>query len=88
MALTLNHQTVAQFVTRLRKRIAAADKLEKARLATWLYDRFAAGDITQAQIRTAFDLDTTAKWEAFRDKIIALRDYYIGVTQDTWEVTE
>lgn len=88
MALNLNHQTVDQFVARLKRRINAADKLEKARLATWLYNRYQAGDITKAQIRTAFELDTEEKWTAFRDKILALHDYYLGVTESEWEVPE
>ena len=79
MALVLKHQTAAQFVARLRERYRNSSREECARLAAWLYDRFAAGDITQAQIRTAFGLDTTAKWTAFRDKILALRDHWLAI---------
>lgn len=79
MAITLNHQTIAQFVSRLRRRWDSANKDERARLATWLYNRFLAGDITQAQIRTAFELDTTEKWTAFRDKILSLHDHYLAI---------
>ena len=85
MALDLKHQTAAQFVDRLKTRFRAAEKYERARLATWLYNRFTAGDITQAQIRTAFELDTTAKWTAFRDRLIALREHYLAIEAEMAE---
>jgi len=85
MALTLKHQTAAQFVERLKARFKAAERYDKARIAAWLYDRFAAGDITQVQIRTAFDLNTTAKWEAFRDRLIALRTHYLAIEAEVSE---
>lgn len=79
MAITLKHQTMAAFVARVRTRWENSSKDQKAKLATWLYNRFLAGDITQAQIRTAFELDTTEKWIAFRDKILALHDHYLAI---------
>ena len=85
MALDLKHQTAAQFVERFKARFKAAEKAEKARLATWLYNRFDAGDVTQTQIRNAFDLDTTAKWTAFRDRLIALRAHYLAIDAEVAE---
>lgn len=82
MALTLNHQTAAQFIARLRKRWDELSKYDKAKLATWLYNRYLAGDITVLQIRTAFELDTTEKWTAFRDKILALHNYYLVIESE------
>jgi hypothetical protein len=79
MALILNHQTPAQFIARFREAYREADKERAAKLAHWLYMRFQAGDITQAQIRNAFNLDTTQKWDGFRNKIQALRDAYEAV---------
>ena len=79
MALILKHQTPAQFVARLRRKWDSISKDDKARLATWLYNRYAAGDITALQIRAAFDLDTTAKWDAFRLKIQTLREHYLAI---------
>ena len=79
MALNLKHQTAAEFVARLREKYRNSSKDECARLAYWLYERYAAGDVTQAQIRTAFGLDTTAKWTAFRDKVLALRDHWAAI---------
>lgn len=79
MALNLRHQTNAEFVARFKARYRRAEKEERARMAHWLYNRFAAGDITQAQIRTAFNLSTTQEWTDFRDKVLALRDHWQAI---------
>lgn len=79
MALNLNHQTPAEFVSRFKARYRRSAREERARMAHWLYNRFAAGDITQAQIRTAFNLVTTEEWTAFRDKVLALRDHWQAI---------
>lgn len=79
MALVLQHQTAAQFVARFRERYRSSSGAECARLAAWLYDRYAAGDVTQAQIRNAFGLDTTPRWQAFVAKVQALRDQWLAV---------
>lgn len=76
MPLRLRHQTGAEFMQRFRRRFRQAEREEAARLAARLYDWFAAGDITQVQIRQAFGLDTTEKWTTFRDRIMALRDHW------------
>lgn len=79
MALDLKHQTAAQFVARFRERYRNAEHEECARMAAWLYDRYQAGDVTATQIRNAFNLNTQAKWDAFRNKILALRDAWLAV---------
>ena len=79
MALVLHHQTAAQFVARFRQAYRNADKERAAKLAHWLYTRYQAGDLTANQIRNAFELNTTQKWDAFRTKIQALRDAYESV---------
>ena len=85
MALDLKHQTAAQFVDRLKARFKAAEKYEKGRIAARIYDWYVAGDITQTQIRNAFGLDTTAKWTAFRDRLIALREHYLAIDAEVAE---
>lgn len=85
MALDLKHQTAAQFVERLKARFKAASKYDKAKIAAWIYDRFVAGDITQVQIRNAFDLDTTEKWTTFRDRLLALKAHYDAIEAETPE---
>mgnify|MGYP006921302567 CR=1 FL=1 len=79
MALQLNHQTAAEFVARFREAYRNSDRERCAKLAHWLYTRYAAGDLTAAQIRNAFGLDTTKKWDTFRAKVMALRDAYEAV---------
>ena len=79
MALTLRYQTKTQLLTRLREKYKSSSKQQLAKLAAWLYDRYVDGDFTAAQIRTAFGLDTTAKWDAFRTKIQTLRDQYVAI---------
>ena len=79
MPLALKHQTPAQFVARFRERYRNAEKEEYAKMAAWLYDKYQAGDITATQIRNAFNLNTTAKWDTFRNKILALRDQYLAI---------
>ena len=85
MALELKHQTAAQFVDRLKARFKAASKYERAKIAAWIYARFVAGDITQTQIRNAFGLDTTAKWTAFRDRLLALKEHYDAIEAEATE---
>lgn len=81
MALNLKHQTTAQFVARFKAMYRRSSRERRARMAHWLYNRFAAGDITQVQIRTAFNLDTTEKWTTFRDKVMALRDHWQAIQE-------
>jgi len=81
----VKHQTAAQFVGRLKARFKAAEKYEKARLANKLYQWYSEGCITQTQIRNAFDLDTTEKWTAFRDRLIALREHYLAIDAEVAE---
>ena len=84
MALDLTHQTAAQFAARLKARFKAAQKYEKARIAAWMYDRVQAGDITVAQIKTAFDLDQ-AQWLVLRDRLLALKEHYDAIEAERAE---
>ena len=84
MALNLQHQTAAQFVARFREAYRDANKERLGKLATFLYDRVQQGDITQAQIRTAFGF-TLAQYNAFVTRITALRDHYVAIQQATGE---
>ncbi len=78
MALTLQHQTFAQFAARLRQRYRNATQAEAARIATWILDHLDAGDFTDAQIRNAFGL-TSAQWTALKAKMTTLRTNYEAV---------
>jgi hypothetical protein len=58
---TLVHQTAAQFAARLRAKFLNGGQAVACQLAWWLLRRIAAGQITDAQCRTAFGL-TAAQW--------------------------
>ena len=78
MPLPLVHNTPAQFADRLVRRFKAASKDEKARLATWLYDRYQAGDFTAAQLRNAFGMNVT-QFNAFVTRIQDLRTHWLAI---------
>lgn len=78
MALRLRYQTAAQFAARLRERYRTASREEAARIATWLLDRIDAGDLTDVQVRSAFEL-TTQQYTALKTRMTALRDAYRAV---------
>ena len=80
MALSLQHQTPAEFVARFREAYRASDRETCARLAAKLYDWYAAGDVTASQIKTAFGL-SDAQWLVFRDKVQALRNHWVAVQE-------
>ena len=84
MALNLQHQTAAQFVARFREAYRDANKERLGKLATFLYDRVQQGDITQAQIRTAFGF-SAAQYTAFQSRMLGLRDHYVAIQQAAGE---
>jgi hypothetical protein len=68
MALLLKHQTAAQFVSRFREAYRNADRERCVQLARFVVARIQAGDITDAQCRTAFGLSTT-QWNTLKTKM-------------------
>jgi hypothetical protein len=68
MALSLKHQTAAQFVARLREAYRNGERAQLVRLARFILTRLQAGDITDAQCRSAFGL-TVAQWNALKTKM-------------------
>jgi len=78
MAISLQHQTPAQFAARLRARFKGATKAEAARIATWILDHLEAGDFTDAQLRNAWNL-SAAQWTALKSRLTALRTAYRAV---------
>ena len=75
MAISLQHQSAAQFAARLRARYLASSKIECARLATWVLNHLDAGDFTETQIRNAFGL-TAGQWTTLKAKMTNLRTAY------------
>ena len=78
MALTLRHQTKAQFAARLRERYRNASREEAARIATWVLNSIEAGDFTDLQVRTAFGL-TSGQWTTLKAKLTTLRTNWLAV---------
>ena len=78
MALNLKHQTAAQFAARLRERYRNASREECARIATWILNRIEAGDITDAQVRTAFGL-TVTQYNNLKTRMTNLRTNWLAV---------
>lgn len=68
MALLLKHQTAAQFVARLRQAYRDGERERVVRMARFVIARIQAGDITDAQCRTAFGLNTT-QWNTLKTKM-------------------
>jgi hypothetical protein len=71
-ALTTIQQTAAQFAARFRQEVASADKQWACYLAWWLLRRITAGNITDAQCQTAFNMTATA-WTTFKTNTVTPR---------------
>jgi hypothetical protein len=68
MALLLKHQTASQFVARFREAYRNAERERLVQLAKFIISRIQSGDITDAQCRTAFGLNTT-QWNTLKTKM-------------------
>jgi hypothetical protein len=71
MALILKHQTVEAFVARVRAAYREGDSETLVKVARFLIARIQAGDLTDAQVRTAFGLNTT-QWNNLKTQMQAL----------------
>lgn len=86
MALTLRHQTGAQFAARFWSRLRAAydsgDKITYGRMIWWLYGRVLAGDLTTNDVRLSFNNAygrslSLAQWNTFvTNTLKPIRDRY------------
>ena len=68
MALLLKHQTAEQFVARVRAAYRDGDPTKVIKIARFILARIQAGDITDAQCRTAFGLNVT-QWNNLKTKM-------------------
>lgn len=68
MAIILKHQTVEQFVARVRAAYREGNYGRIVQIARFLIARIQAGDITDAQCRTAFGLNAT-QWNNLKTKM-------------------
>ncbi len=71
MAVLLKHQTVQQFVARVREAYRNGEKETLVRVARWILAAIQRGDITDANCRAAFGLNTT-QWNALKKKMTNL----------------
>lgn len=76
--MRLVHQTAAQFATRFREKFRNAEKMEAAKMATFIMNKIESGEFTDAQIRGIFGL-TLAKYTTLKEKLAALRDTYNSI---------
>ena len=68
MALLLKHQTAEQFVARVRAAYRDGNPAVVIKIARFILARIQAGDITDAQCRTAFGLNVT-QWNNLKTKM-------------------
>ena len=68
MALLLKHQSVAEFVARLREAYRNGEKERIVQLARFIIARIQVGDLTDVQCRTAFGL-TNTQWNNLKTRM-------------------
>lgn len=68
MALILKHQTVQAFVDRVRAAYRDGRQDELVKIARFIISRIQAGDITDAQCRNAFGLNST-QWNNLKARM-------------------
>ena len=89
MALTLHHQTPAEFAERFWSRLKAAyqagDKLTYHRMVWWIWAKVQAGDLTNDQVRQSFNLAygrslTVTQWTGFvTTRLVPIKDRYLAM---------
>jgi hypothetical protein len=75
---TTVHLTGAQFAALVRALYRASEREALGRIAAWISNRIAAGDFTDAQLRSAFGM-TVQQYNDFKARMIALRDHWLAV---------
>ena len=68
MALILKHQTAEAFIARVRAAYRDGNRDTLVKIARFILARIQEGDITDAQCRTAFGLNTT-QWNTLKTKM-------------------
>jgi hypothetical protein len=68
MSLLLKHQTASQFVTRFREAYRNAERERLVQMAKWILSALSRSDITDAQCRNAFGLNTN-QWNTLKTKM-------------------
>ena len=68
MALLLKHQTQQEFVQRFRQAYQEATQERVVQLAKFVLNKITAGDLTDNQVRNAFNL-TVLQWNNLKTKM-------------------
>lgn len=68
MALILKHQTAEAFIARVRQAYRDGNSEQIVKIARFLIARVQAGDVTDAQLRNAFGLNST-QWTALKTRM-------------------
>lgn len=73
MALLLKHQTVGDFIARLREAYRDSQGERTVQLARFIVARVDAGDLTDAELREAFG-KTVSQWNTMKTKLRGLQN--------------
>jgi hypothetical protein len=68
MALLLKHQTAEAFIARVRQAYREGNSEVLVKIARFIIARIQAGDLTDAQCRAAFGLNTT-QWNNLKTRM-------------------
>jgi len=89
MALTLNHQTSAEFAARfwlrVQKTYTRGDRLGFCRLVWWVWNQIQLGNLTSDQVRLSFNAAygrslNTAQWNSFvTSTLIPAKDRWLAI---------
>jgi len=77
MAFNPKHQTKVQYLRRLRERYRDATKMDACRLANRILRHLADGDVTVAQMQTAWNM-TAQEWAAKAAQLQVRADKWIA----------
>lgn len=77
MAFNPKHQTKVQYLRRLRERYRDATKMDACRLANRILRHLADGDVTLAQMQTAWGM-TAQEWAAKAVNLQARADKWLA----------
>lgn len=88
MALNLQHQTAAQFAARFWAKVKNArqsgNKVEFARLITWVWQKVQTGDLTNDQVRLSYNAAygkslNVSQWNSFvTTRLVPIKDRYLA----------
>ena len=91
MALTLNHQTAAQFAARFWAAVQAAYSQDKVRfhyLVWWVWNQIQLGNLTNDQVRLSYNAAfnqslNLAQWNSYvTSRLVPIKDRYLALQNE------